>query len=166
MSQTPEQRERSLQALRDLLAFLEARPEVPAPTYSNLYAFISRDDGPQEARFAALFDVADVFEADVTEDTDGDRKTERSFGPFVLTVFAQTDRKTEQRNGKRVVTRPTARPAVPDAGECLDERIESVDNRRYPQHVESDAERGICRNCGASTWDSYCSNPQPAAVTA
>ena len=30
------------------------------------------------------------------------------------------------------------------------------------QHVESDAERGICRNCGASVADGHCPNPQPA----
>jgi hypothetical protein len=34
---------------------------------------------------------------------------------------------------------------------------------QHAEHVESDAERGICRNCGASIFDGYCTNPQAAS---
>ncbi len=117
MSQTPDQRVTALQAFRDMVTFLEAHPEIPVPTHSCLNAFLLRGDGSEAQRFRALFDVADVFEEPATEDSDGDRKTEKRFGTLTLAIHAQGDRK--QPSVDRVVTRP--------ALECLEERIEHVE---------------------------------------
>lgn len=121
MSQTPEQRETALQPYREMVAFLEKHPHIPVPTHSTLFAFILRAEGPETDRFNTLFDIADVFDAPVVQDPDGDRKTERHFGSLTLAVVAQAGNGPKEQ--RRVVTRPTA---AAESGECLDERMRSV----------------------------------------
>lgn len=102
-------REESLAALRALLEYLEAHPELPAPFIGSVQAQGCSTREPEAVRFAGVHDAAEVMDVPVEVTPSGGRTAQRYFGPFKYVVHANSD--MYDRPQQRTVTRATD-PAV------------------------------------------------------
>lgn len=113
MSSNETKRAEFIAGLRAFADLVETDPSIPTPTDADMWAFItSYSTGlDQGQRFDLIHDFADAHDLQVTQERDGDRKTEKHFGPVYLRVIAVADEKPKPR----VVTRADARRATPAA---------------------------------------------------
>ena len=156
-SNTSEARAAFAAQLREFADLVESTPAIPIPNDVDVWAHIQEYGSglPQAQRFSLVHDFAEAFDVPVKMDTDGCRGAEKHFGMIELRVFGYPD-KDKASSAPRVITREQ------DAAANAEADLETGPAEpQGAEHVESDAERGICRNCGASVLDGYCSNPQP-----
>ena len=105
-----EKRAEVIAALRAVADLIETDPTIPTPTSIDAWAHLHRSRGTEAERFAAVHDFAEAHGVTVTEDWQGDRKTEKEFGLIKLYVFGCAN----ERRADRIVTRAED-PALADA---------------------------------------------------
>lgn len=158
---SPKRRE-FLDGMRKLIEYYDLHPDLPAPENAQLHVFPDRkpDAGPE-------WEFTEVARIAAAMGLTAQRKRPNHHFSAVMSfsksvdVHVATTRRTDSgwKDGDELPQwflheQDTYAPAAEAARELAAEP-------QHAEHVESDAERGICQACGASILDGYCSNPQP-----